>query len=679
MSNKETYINRFFLFFILLTLCGCSESLVQNPLPFMGGDSTGTKSTNLSSIYYYWYKGEKIPLTINLTNVNLILKDSSSIEQIVSQLCRDYQLTYNEDGTCGKLVKVKFSASFTDIGDYDYLVDKLCTDDRVSAVCPFFERGHGASPIGTSNIFYLRLKGDEQYDLPVESRQYDIEPLVNNSQKFGTRIIGAVPYMPDWYILSIEGSQFKNSIEAVNAFYESGFFEDVDPAFMFNFMPDSPNDPLYNSQWALKNNTNSGYDINVEGAWEITRGNGARIAIVDQGVDTSHNDLSTNHSFPSYDAQLQVCPSVFRPGKNHGTHVAGIMTARANNNLQIAGVANQSQLIIVSHDLAINQTIGAELASGISWINAHGAEVINCSWGDQGGAYYNNMYSSVLDNAISNALSFTRQRKGTVVVFAAGNYGNNGAIMDYPANSDDRILTVGSITSNGFRSYFSGYGNKLDVVAPGEGIISTLPGNTTGAMTGTSMAAPHVSGIAALMLAENPELTRETVVRYIEMTAKKINPIGSYTYSLTSSRRNGTWNNQMGYGLVDATAAVSVARDSHIEPPYGSPGLNYFALSGVAAQYDDWIVMGASSNAMLQFSLKPEQINTSYHYFWHFATSGAVDWAPTFDYVADDYGARLNIPRPNTDSVITMSCEIYNGSTHICTANFELAVRLNFP
>ena len=140
-----------------------------------------------------------------------------------------------------------------------------------------------------------------------------------------------------------------------------------------------------------------------------------------------------------------------------------------------------------------------------------------------------------------------RDGKGCVIVFAAG---NDNHIVSYPANYRDNILTVGAIDSTGVRTYYSNYGDKLDVVAPGHYILSTIPGNTIGWMNGTSMACPHVAGVAALILERNPSLTARQVNDIIEKTARKI------TVNYDTYKRNGTWNMLYGYGLVDAYNAV---------------------------------------------------------------------------------------------------------------------------
>lgn len=159
-----------------------------------------------------------------------------------------------------------------------------------------------------------------------------------------------------------------------------------------------------------------------------------------------------------------------------------------------------------------------------------------------------------MEDAINTAIKSGRNGKGMVVVFAAGN--QNIPTADYPASFSSDILVVGSIDNSNKRSSFSSYGTCVDVVAPGTDIWSTLPNNSTGYMSGTSMAAPHVTGLAALIISINPNLTGKEVVNIIEKTAQKA---GNYSYTTTSSRSNGTWNNEMGYGLCNAFAAISVA------------------------------------------------------------------------------------------------------------------------
>ena len=132
--------------------------------------------------------------------------------------------------------------------------------------------------------------------------------------------------------------------------------------------------------------------------------------------------------------------------------------------------------------------------------------------------------------------------------------------------------------------------------------------------------------------------------------------------------------------LSDQTCKQSaIARDANLTPPASSPKLDYFVTSGVDSQAENFIVMAYSQNATVSFAQKPAQINTAYTYYWHFSTSGDYNWKPYYTLVGNYNGVNMSIPRPSTDSVLTVSCEVYNGSTHVCTATKSLTVRLSFP
>ncbi len=660
------------LLFILF-LVSCTDQIVSNPkndeVPF------GKTKSGLAEDYY-WYHGKQISLTVNDKYVNILLDTTAVKGAELSALCSDLQIESktkpDKDGL--------FKAVLNPRTDYMQAVNKLRSDSRILKVLPYYERGNGAEPIGTSQYFYVQLKALSPIDIENGDanaylmNEYDQDALSEVAERLGVRIVKMIPNMPDWYIMSIEGSEFMTAVEASNCFYETGLFEGTDPAFMFNFRPQTVNDPYFSYQWGLNNTAYTGYDINVEGAWAITTGSDVKIAIVDNCPDPYHVDLSPNYSSLSYDAQSMSYPCVYNYFLDHGTRVAGVAAAKGNNNMLIAGVAYNSTILRVSHDFVWTSTKSSELASGISWAWQNGADVINNCWGDEGGHYHDTLASPALESAIVNALTNGRSGKGAVVVFAAGNYGENGAIMDYPATFDNRLLTVGAIDRTGHRALYSGYGNALDVVAPGDSILTTAMDNNITYEYGTSMAAPHVSGIAALMLAANPNLSREEVVRFIELTANKISPSNTYYYYTYSNRYNGKWNNQMGYGLVDATKAVSVASASGVTPPSGSPTLLFNVMAPVSAVYSDSIVMGSYSSTTVNFSLQNAQVNSAYTYYWHFTTTGDSNWSPSFSYVGNDIGVNVTVPKPSSNSVLKMRCEVYSGTTHICSAYFNLGV-----
>lgn len=662
---------------LALIIIGCT---VEQPTTIESTSSKSlspkTKGSDLEGSYHYWYQGESIPLTLNLEYLNILLSNPEMDEAELDELCQEMHLRAFKESRDGGLVKVRLSERPDSQDEYITQIHSIRKDFRINGVYPFFERGGGVEPIGTSNVFYLKLCDEEGY--------YDLEPMQQMAEQYGVTIVKEVPYMPNWYILSIEGSSFENSLDATNAFYESGLFADMDPAFMFNFQPCTVNDPyygLYCMQWGINNTTNPDYDINVEGAWDYSTGDGSTIAIVDGGIEFSHSDLAANMSQLSFNAMTGSTPSA--QGDDHGTHVAGIAAAVANNNLYIAGVAYNAKLMGVSHDINISSTYSAELASGISWAWQNEADVINCSWGDRCGTD-TQLHTTVLESAIINAMTIGRNGRGSVVVFASGNQAQTSNNMNYPANFDDRVLAVGAIGSTGYRASFSSFGPKLDVVAPGVEVLSTIPENNIGFMSGTSIATPHVSGVAALMIAANPNLKREEVVRIIEMTAKKISPGGVYAYYSYQDRYNGTWNQELGYGLIDATAAVSYAWFSNQIPPSGSPSLEYYIPTGGIPYNDGTIVIPGIYNyypycATGCFSIPDSYTNSAYTYFWHFSTSGDPYWYPSFNFVGNNSGVEMSIPRPSVNSVLSISCEVFNGPTHVFTAHRNFDIWNDFP
>lgn len=499
MKKILQYISVFFAMILMsFALSGCqAEDVMTDEAPTDGPQMTNSANSE----YYYWYKGEKIYLTLNTEYVNVIADDSFLKYSSTSSQPQKYSIAQDYSSTTGNLVKLRMSSKLVE-SEYSTTINTLKQDQQVKYVLPFFERTD-AEPIGTSDVFYLKLKSES-----------DLSKLTEVAGEHNVQIIKEVPHMPLWYILSIQNSSFSHSVDASNYFYETGYFADIDPAFMFNFKSNSTTgiDPMFGQLWGLKNTSYPGIDINAVNAWSITRGEGATVAVVDQGIDPNHNDLKANFHPLNFDAQSGTSPSVYNPSNSHGTHVAGTVAAVGYNNLQVIGVAYESKIMRVSHMLFASNTASAELASGINWAWQNGADVITNSWGDQGGAYYNYLYSTILEEAIEDAITQGRDGLGSVVVFAAGNYPTT---MDYPATCNDGILTVGAITSTGVKASFSGSGAKLDVVAPGENILSTTPNNNTSYKSGTSMAAPHVAGVAALLLSENPRLTQKAVTHII--------------------------------------------------------------------------------------------------------------------------------------------------------------------
>jgi serine protease len=287
-------------------------------------------------------------------------------------------------------------------------------------------------------------------------------------------------------------------------------------------------DPYFPSQWGLDNDgvaldpwqESFDADIDAPGAWHRTRGAGVIVAVVDSGVDIGHADLTKNvwtnpgelcgngvdddgngyvddcHGWDFANGDATVDDHI-----GHGTHVAGIIAAEADNGIGIAGVAYEAEIMPVK----IGEGAPALSAAleGIAYAIDNGARVINASWGvdDPAAAPY-------IDAALAAA-----EQAGVLVVTAAGNEPVNIDVAPvYPASSDSNaVIAVGASTATDGPASFSAYGpDSVDVFAPGEYIISTIPGGY-GIYSGTSMAAPMVSGAAALLWAASPAATAAEV------------------------------------------------------------------------------------------------------------------------------------------------------------------------
>lgn len=517
-----------------------------------------TTLLNAQNNYYFYNKGNKVALQVDKKCLNIFTEDTFSKSSILVLNLKDFTLQNdNSILSTQKYAKIEFLAEPNDI-DFFQKINTLKQNENINHVSLFFKDSNSTS-IGTSNIFYVKLKTTTDYSI--------LQQITNQKN---VQIIKQMPYLPEWYVLALKKETIGNSIDLSNYFYETGYFADVDPAFMFDFKNYCSNDTNFGNLWGLNNPVNQDIDINACQAWGLSQGSGINIAVIDTGIDIDHNDLQSNINGLSFDCQTQTSPSYLRPQYSwsyHGTHVAGTIAAIKDNNLQVVGVAPNSKLISVSHSMYATPTFSAEMASGISWAYQHGADIINNSWGV---TTTSNMNSAILESAITNAMLFGRYGKGCLIVFASGN--NYGPEICYPASFNDNIITVGALNSFSNRPVFSGYGTKLDLVAQGSNILSTKPNNQIGADQGTSMAAPHVLGVCALVIAANPCLSGKQVRDIIEKTSQKV---GNYIYANVAGRPDGTWNTEMGYGLVDAYAAVQLAQSMY------KPNLDLMVRDGV--------------------------------------------------------------------------------------------------
>ncbi|MCQ8821285.1 S8 family serine peptidase [Pseudoalteromonas agarivorans] len=380
----------------------------------------------------------------------------------------------------------------------------------------------------------------------------------------------------------------------------------------------TPNDPRYGDQWHYYEQAGG---LNLPTAWDTATGSGVVVAVLDTGY-RPHVDLNAN-ILPGYDmiSNLSVandgggrdsdardpgdavaageCGNNGAQGSSwHGTHVAGTVAAVTNNGEGVAGVAYGAKVVPV-RVLGKCGGLTSDIADGIIWAsggsvsgipaNSNPADVINMSLGGSGSC------SSTTQNAINTARS-----NGAVVVIAAGNDNDNSA--NYNPGNCSGVVNVASVGRNGGRAYYSNYGSNIDVAAPGgaqsfandsEGVLSTYnsgsstPSSDNYAFSqGTSMAAPHVAGVAALIKQAKPNATPDEIESILKSTTR------SFPATCTSC----------GTGIVDAAAAVAAASGGTTPPTGGDSELTdgeaKTGLSGAAssqAYYTMTVPSGATN------------------------------------------------------------------------------------
>jgi serine protease len=313
--------------------------------------------------------------------------------------------------------------------------------------------------------------------------------------------------------------------------------------------PASAADPRRGEQWGLEM-------IKGTEAWPTSTGVGAVVAVIDTGVQASHPDLG-DRLLPGYDfvgddpddrTDDDEDP---RDGDGHGTHVTGIAVANADNGVGIAGVAPGAKVLPIRVLDDNGEGFADDTIKAIQYAIEKDVHVINLSLGDylplQSALFGDPAYADVLERAV---------QKGIVVVLAAGNNG----LPRCENPQVEGIVCVGAVDPRGQRSAFSSFGQDVDLMAPGgsalggssEDVLSTYKGSAYASIAGTSQAAPHVAGVAALLVSLGVR-GGDAVARIVQTAADPGQP--------------GT-DGQYGAGIVDAAAAV----DGLGAPPPPDPG-----------------------------------------------------------------------------------------------------------
>jgi serine protease len=307
--------------------------------------------------------------------------------------------------------------------------------------------------------------------------------------------------------------------------------EYIEPNYLY-YALETPNDPDYSKQWNFRS-------INLEQAWDDSKGEGITVAVIDTGV-SAVPDLADTKTIEGYDFVNDRKNASDDVG--HGTHVAGTIAQSTNNNYGVAGIAYKAAIMPIKVLSGSGGGTISDIAEGIKFAADNGAKVINMSLGGGGD-------SQLMREAIDYA-----NKKGTVIIAAAGNENRNSS--SYPARYPN-VISVAAIDASGKKAPYSNFGAGVDISAPGGSETGKILQNTIDSKTGesvfvgyqgTSMAAPHVAGVAAL-IASVSDNSPENIRKILLESTRKINedPLNHY-----------------GAGQLDAAAAVKLALKGQI-------------------------------------------------------------------------------------------------------------------
>ena len=426
-----------------------------------------------------------------------------------------------------------------------------------------------------SNLLQIMPEISDYDSLLVQFRDTNAANASIGQSIAGTRIDSQLT-TDGWYSVSVPTG---TSMQQALAFWQSHpNVAIVTPDFELTTQS-IPNDPSFGSLWGLSNNGSQGgllnADINIEPAWALGTATSIVTAVIDTGVDYTHPDLASNiwtntdevagngidddgNGFVDDVRGWDFVNNDSDPmdDNGHGTHVAGTIGAVGNNGIGVTGVAWTASIMPLKF---LDQSGSGSLSDAIKAIQyarVNGAKIINASWGGGG-------FSSALQSAISQFIT-----SGGLFVAAAGNEAtNNDVTPSYPANYQG-VISVGASTRTDTRASFSNYGTSVDVFAPGQSILSTLPGNRYGSLSGTSMATPQVAGALALLWGQNPTLSATTI-----------------SQALINSTDNVLRASNSTHGRINVGAAATALRASNpttppTTPPPTTPVSRSFGIQG---------------------------------------------------------------------------------------------------
>lgn len=434
--------------------------------------------------------------------------------------------------------------------------------------------------------------------------------------------------IPSFNIVVIQRGAVETTKSVLKSIASNPNVEYVEPNFIYRANR-TANDPMLGQLWGLSNPANNGIDVDAVRAWAMETGNPDMVvAVIDTGVDYTHPDLRANAWINQAEANGQ--PGVDDDGNGvvddihgynaitgsgdpmddhgHGTHCAGTIGAKGNDGAGIVGVAWDVKLMGAKFLDANGSGTLENAIKAIDYTTKMGARILSNSWGGGG-------FSQALRDVIQRS-----HDAGALFVAAAGNEANNNdSNPSYPATYDvPNVLSVAAINSTGRMASFSSFGRtKVHVGAPGVAVTSSVLGGRYATWDGTSMATPHVSGVAALLLSNQPSLTNVEAKDRLINTAKKLAALRNRVSSggmvnaynaLTNTVPGPDMNDPMNW----QTAAASISSPHPYTDKYSEtysvsvPGARqiavYFEKFQTEANYDTVVVKDARGNVVDKLS-----------------------------------------------------------------------------
>ena len=534
-----------FVVTVALTCAGCTKDEPEESLP-----KTNKLHEEVEQ-YHYWAGDEKVFLEAQPEKSFILFRCSDRYSLVDSR-----KMDYSVFKTSRLSENYMFRKGLTRAFEADNISWAIGTtrgfdidNENIIYRGQAYKSSKGTD-IFISHLFYVKLKDEKDYSV-----------LECMSEENGVEILGKIEKMDLWYKLACTPLSDCDALSMAAKFYESGVVRYAEPDIMFevrscsrrlNSYPEYrdaisrtvlsvPNDSLFPKQWYLHNP--NGLDINYLPAREITQGDSCiKILLSDIfPVDIDHPDLP----------ELYETDDWFDPGRDfHGTACAGIMSAKTDNGMGIAGIAPNCKLGFVTvpthFDVAMAEKVG-----GVFGMAQGRYDVVSCSWYipyEMLGEHQCMMIEeSIFMRFQDGRWHWTCDVDlGTVIVFAAGN--DNSYDVCYPALTFSETIAVGAMRKNGTRHPRSNYGIRLDLMAPGEQICTTsimMPEQYDRYkyidwFDMTSSACPQVAAAAALILSVNPYLRYDEVEYYLTSTAQ---PLSENEY-------------YVGAGLLDIGAAL---------------------------------------------------------------------------------------------------------------------------